>query len=228
VVYDLGCGDGRIVCTAVRHFGARAVGVDIDPQRIRECDESLRHLPPQDRKFARFILGSFFDLDLTECSVLTLYLLPKINVKLRPKLLWELRPGARIIANTFSMGDWEPDDVLETHHRTLYKWVVPAWLQGKWKAVIDAPPSLGGRRKLTLELERRFQILTGKAWVFGKSVPLGTGRIRGHAFSFRLPDPTLGRGLTLSGVMDGPHLRGTWALDNNEAAGPWGARRDPA
>ena len=227
VVYDLGCGDGRIVLTAVRQFGARGVGVEVDPQRLRECEENLRHLPPEDRKFARFVQASFFDIDLTDATVVTLYLLPKINVKLRPKLLWELLPGTRIIGHTFSMDDWQPDETLETHGRTLYKWIVPAWVQGGWKCVVDGDAEHGGRRHMTLELERHFQRLTGKARIGGRTVPLGDGRILGHEVRFHVPDPIVNAGIDFVGRLEGKFLRGTWTLPGH-ATGPWGGVRLPA
>ena len=93
--------------------------------------------------------ASFFDVDLRPASVVMLYLLPGINVKLRPKLLWELRPGTRIVSNNFEMGDWGPDRTTSIHHRTLYKWTVPAWLQGDWRCVIDrrvVPAAAAGGR----------------------------------------------------------------------------------
>lgn len=225
VVYDLGCGDGRIVLTAVRHCGARGVGIEVDPQRLRECDENLRHLPPGDRRFAEFRRASFFEVDLTPATVVTLYLLPKINMRLRPKLLWELRPGTRIIANTFGMGEWEPDQRVETHGRTLFRWIVPAWVQGTWRCVIEAPPGLGGRRRMALDLERRFQHLTGQASIEGKRVPIGAGVVCGHRVRFHIPDPSQGgRGMDFVGEVAGGSLRGTWTFAGGET-GPWGGRR---
>ena len=134
VVYDLGCGDGRIVVAAAK-MGARGVGVDIDLQRVHEASDNVKRHGLGGR--VRIIRESFFDLDLRDASVVMLYLLPGINVKLRPKLLWELRPGARIVSNNFEMGDWGPDATESIHHRTLYKWMVPAWVQGEWRCVLD-------------------------------------------------------------------------------------------
>src|SRR5688572_18258782 len=106
VVYDLGCGDGRIVVAAAR-LGARAVGVDIDLQRVHEANDRVKRQRLSQQ--VKILRESFFDIDLREATVVMLYLLPGINVKLRPKLLWELPPGARIVSNNFEMGDWGPD-----------------------------------------------------------------------------------------------------------------------
>lgn len=123
VVYDLGCGDGRIVITAAKKYGARGVGVDINPERIKEAEENARQAGVTDR--VRFIQGDLFKADIHEATVVTLYLLSSVNLKLRPKLLSELRPGTRIVSNTFDMGDWKPDKQTEVNGRTIYYWVVP-------------------------------------------------------------------------------------------------------
>jgi len=106
VVYDLGSGDGRIVITAARKYGSRGVGYDIDPQRITEADENARAAGVTDR--VRFVQGDLFQADLSEATVVTLYLLPDINLKLRPKLLKELKPGTRIVSHNYGLGDWDP------------------------------------------------------------------------------------------------------------------------
>ena len=106
-VYDLGCGDGRIVIAAAKNFGARAVGVDIDPQRIREANENAKKAGVENR--VKFIEEDLFKADFKEATVVTLFLLPQVNLQLKPKLLKELKPGTRIVSNTFDMGDWKPD-----------------------------------------------------------------------------------------------------------------------
>ncbi|HLU68683.1 MAG TPA: class I SAM-dependent methyltransferase [Kofleriaceae bacterium] len=123
VVYDLGSGDGRIVIAAARDFGARAVGIDIDPERIKEARENVRRAGVQDKVEIR--QGDLFETDLSEADVVTLYLLERLNLKLRPKLLRELRPGARVVSQTFSMGNWKPDAQTEVDGTTIYMWVIP-------------------------------------------------------------------------------------------------------
>jgi SAM-dependent methyltransferase len=186
VLYDLGCGDGRIVLEAARR-GATAVGVDIDLVRIRECFENARKLGLQGR--ARFVRRSFFDTDLRDATVVTLYLLPAINVKLRPKLLRELRPGARVIANYYEIGDWRPDVEVDAHRRHLMKWIIPAWVSGRWHATL-----LGGaaapRRHMSLDLHRRYQQVWGTARIGGReAMQLIEPTLRGDELSFTLYHP---------------------------------------
>lgn len=127
VVYDLGSGDGRIVITAAKKYGSRGVGYDIDPQRIKEANENARTAGVTDR--VRFVQGDLFQADLGEATVVTLYLLPEINLKLRPKLLKELKPGTRIVSHNYGLGDWDPIrtetvDSATGDHLVFY-WVVP-------------------------------------------------------------------------------------------------------
>jgi len=133
VVYDLGCGDGRIVIAAAQKFGARAVGVDIDPERIRESNENARQAGVTDR--VKFLQQNFFETDLSEATVVTLYLLPEVNLRLRPKLLRELKPGTRIVSHAFDMGDWKPEKVVKVPYDdreyTIYYWVVPSGAEVK-------------------------------------------------------------------------------------------------
>ncbi len=127
VVYDLGSGDGRIVITAAQKYGSRGVGYDIDPQRIKEANENARTAGVTDR--VRFVQGDLFQADLSEATVVTLYLLPEINLRLRPKLLKELKPGTRIVSHNYGLGDWDPirTETVEAgpgDHLVFY-WVVP-------------------------------------------------------------------------------------------------------
>jgi precorrin-6B methylase 2 len=122
VLYDLGSGDGRIPITAAERFGTRGVGIDIDPQRVKEARANAEKAKVTDK--VKFIQGDLFELDLSEATVITLYLLPSLNLKLRPKLL-ELKPGTRIVSHDFSMGDWKPDQVLQVSGKTVYYWTVP-------------------------------------------------------------------------------------------------------
>jgi ribosomal protein L11 methylase PrmA len=128
VVYDLGSGDGRIVILAAQR-GARAVGVDIDPQRIREARANARRAGVQERVELR--QGNLFDVDLAPATVVTLYLLPGVNLKLKPKLLDELRPGTRIVSHSFDMGDWKPAKTAEVEGRKVHLWIVPERERGK-------------------------------------------------------------------------------------------------
>ena len=122
-VIDLGCGDGRIVIMAAEKFGARGVGVDINPERIKEANENARKAGVADR--VKFIEGNLFDADIHAATVVTLYLLPDVNMKLRPKLLRDLKPGTRIVSHAFDLGDWKPDKQISSDYSTLYLWTVP-------------------------------------------------------------------------------------------------------
>lgn len=123
VLYDLGSGDGRIVNTAAQKFGTRGVGIDINPERIKEANENANKAGVTDR--VRFVQQDLFNTDFSEATVVTLYLLPEINAKLRPKLLSELKPGTRIVSHAFDMGDWKPQQTLNVEGKTIYYWVVP-------------------------------------------------------------------------------------------------------
>lgn len=122
-VYDLGCGDGRFVVTAALQFGARGVGVDIDPERIREARELAKRTGVDDK--VRFIEGDLFETDISEATVVTLYLLTRLNLKLRPKLLKELRPGTRIVSHAFDMGDWKPEKTTNVSGSSIFLWRIP-------------------------------------------------------------------------------------------------------
>jgi SAM-dependent methyltransferase len=124
VVYDLGCGDGRIVVAAARAFGAHAIGIDIDPQRIAEANANAKTAGVEGR--VKFVLGDLFEQDLHDATVVTLYLLNSLNLKLRPKLWKELKPGTRIVSHAFDMGDWKPEQTQEVGGTTIYLWRIPS------------------------------------------------------------------------------------------------------
>ena len=131
IVYDLGCGDGRIVIAAAKNYGARGVGIDIDPQRIREARENAKKAGVEN--LVRFEEKDLFDSDFHDATVVTLFLLPTINLRLRPKLLADLKPGTRVVSNTFDMGDWKAekeDSIGGTDDdaylsRRFYLWIIP-------------------------------------------------------------------------------------------------------
>jgi SAM-dependent methyltransferase len=122
VLYDLGSGDGRIPVTAAQRFGTRGVGVDIDPQRIAEANANAKASKVTDK--VRFIQGDLFKQDLSQATVISLYLLPGLNARLKPTLL-KLKPGTRIVSHAFQMPDWEPEQTLDVNGRKVYFWTVP-------------------------------------------------------------------------------------------------------
>jgi ribosomal protein L11 methylase PrmA len=123
VVYDLGCGDGRIVVTAAKAYGARGVGIDIDPQRITEARANVTSAGVANR--VTIMQADLFETDISAASVVTLYLLPSLNLKLMPKLMKELKPGTRIVSHAFDMGDWAPEQELDVEGRKVYFWTSP-------------------------------------------------------------------------------------------------------
>jgi ribosomal protein L11 methylase PrmA len=124
ILYDLGSGDGRIAIAAAKKFGIRAIGIDIDPERIREASENARKAGVS--HLVEFRQEDLFKADFREATVVTLYLLPDLNVKLRPRLWDELKPGTRIVSHQFDMGTWKPEKRLESNGRVVYFWTVPA------------------------------------------------------------------------------------------------------
>jgi len=123
IVYDLGCGDGRTVIMAAQKFGAHAVGVDIDPERIAESTANGKTAGVMDK--VKFIQGDLFEANIKEATVVTLYLLTSLNLKLRPKLWRELKPGTRIVSHAFDMGDWQPEKTEDVDGRKIYFWTIP-------------------------------------------------------------------------------------------------------
>ncbi|MBU7586960.1 MAG: class I SAM-dependent methyltransferase [Nostoc sp. TH1S01] len=122
VLYDLGSGDGRIVVTAAQKYGTRGVGIDINPERIQEANANAQKAGVTDR--VEFRQQDLFKTDLSQATVITLYLLPEVNLRLRPEIL-KLKPGTRIVSHAFDMGDWKPQQTLQVDGKTIYYWVVP-------------------------------------------------------------------------------------------------------
>ena len=130
VIYDLGSGDGRIPITAAQKYGARGVGIDINPERIKEANDNLKKANVGDK--VKFLTADLFETNISEATVITLYLLPTLNEKLRPKLFRELKPGTRVVSHAFSMGDaWPPEKTLVVDGRNVYFWTIPANASGR-------------------------------------------------------------------------------------------------
>lgn len=172
---DLGCGDGRIAIAAAQR-GARALGVDVDPLRIEEAVLAARLAGVETR--ALFRRQDLFRTPIYEASVIAIYLLPRINLALRPRLLTELRPGSRVVSHAFDMGDWRPDGSDELDGRHIYLWIVPAVAEGTWE-MTDADGALR-----TLQLEQRFQDVTGTLAGGGRVREISSGALRGATLGF--------------------------------------------
>ncbi len=137
VLYDLGSGDGRIPITAAQKYGiARGIGIDINPERIQEANQNLAKAGVGDR--VRFINADLFESNLSEATMVTLYLLPELNLKLLPKLLKELKPGTRIVSHAFDMGTWMPEQALNVGGRSVYFWTIPAPGTPSYKSAMSA------------------------------------------------------------------------------------------
>lgn len=173
-VLDLGSGDGRIPIAAVRDWGAeRALGVEIDPLLIRTARDQAQIEGVAER--VTFIQGDLFEQDLSEASVLTLFLLQGINNRLRPVILNTMAPGARVVSHVFHMEEWEPDAF--DSYRNLYLWVVPAEISGNW--TLQGPED-----DISLVLAQQFQFIEGYAVVNGSWIPLQQPQLRGAEIQF--------------------------------------------
>lgn len=219
VLYDLGSGDGRIVITAAKKYGTRGTGIDIDSVRIAESRRGARKARVTGK--VQFRQADLFETDLRDASVVTLYLLPTLNVRLRPKLYKELKPGSRVVSHAFDMGSWKPDSTFMVSTNAVFYWVVPANGGGEW--VVTAP----GGKEYNLNLQQKFQNLEGTAERNGTSMPLRLARIRGDKVTIEIADPE--GPLRLVGRIEGDTMSGTgrgkssWSARRTGAAPPLGA-----
>jgi SAM-dependent methyltransferase len=202
-VVDLGCGDGRLAVTAASHFGARALGVDIDPGRIAESHANAKAAGVTGR--VEFVQGNLFEQDIGAASVVTLYLLPDVNLRLRPKLLQVLRPGTRVVSHAFDMGDWKPDRTAYVHSK-VYLWTVPAQVQGRWRLEADLPGV--GARSYELEVRQKYQEIEPFARGEKRNFAVFEPRLHGADIAFVIVDAEMahrfqGRveGKTIEGVV---------------------------
>ena len=230
---DLGSGDGRIVITAAKKHGARGFGVDLNPERIKESNENARSAGVTDR--VSFVQQDLFATDLSEATVITMYLLPRVNVELRPRLL-ELKPGTRLVSHDFSMGDWRADTqfAMDTRDKysgaggssEVYFWVVPARVAGVWRWQI---PVRGKPLPYEVRLEQKYQVVTGSAWVAGRTATLRDVRLRGADVSFHFTIVVNGAPVKheFTGRVEGDGISGTAALsgDRIQSQVDWNARR---
>ncbi len=181
ILYDLGSGEGGILIEAARQFGTQGVGIEIDPLRIADAmefaaDARVEHL-------IDFVEDNLFEADISEATVVTMYLLESVNIQLRPKLLKELRPGTRIISHAFHMGEWQPDEKLELSHITIFKWVVPAKIEGvwEWEGLDD--------RLYYVELQQKYQEVSGNAWVDNEPATLNRASLSGNWLELEIQAP---------------------------------------
>ena len=224
-LYDLGSGDGRIVIAAAKRFGTRGIGIDIDPQRIKESRRNADTAGVS--RLVEFREADLFQTDLRDASVVTLYLLPRLNVKLRPKLFAELRPGSRVVSHAFDMGDWPADSTVVLDRGTVYYWVMPARVEGTW--TVTAPTGQSGRT-YELRFTQNYQRLGGTAASGGRGYYVDSARLVGDSVMFILNDTTTSaspqseRRLRFAGRVTGGTITGAMTGDGG-TAGQWRATR---
>ena len=189
VVFDLGSGDGITVITAAKEFGVHATGIEYNPDMVELSKRNAQKEGAADK--AHFIRGDIFATDFSNATVLTMYLLPYLNMKLRPTIL-NMKPGTRVVSHAFTMEDWAPDQTDSTEGRTAYLWIVPAKADGKWK--------LGQGE---LELTQKFQNIDGSYRVGDTTWRVTNTNLRGDQVSFSI------NGANYSGRITGPTMQGT-------------------
>lgn len=180
LVIDLGSGDGRIPIVAARDYGARARGIEYNPDLVALSRENARKAGVADK--VEFIEGDIFKLDWSMADVLTLYLLPEINLQIREDIL-KMRPGVRVVSNSFTMGDWKPDRVLTVERRNAYFWVVPADVSGTWRLKAETG------RPIALQIEQKHQqLLSVQARRAGRKLTVVESSLNGPDAAFKLSD----------------------------------------
>jgi hypothetical protein len=195
VVYDLGSGDGRIVIAAARDFKVKkGIGIDLDPELVTLATKNAAAAGVSDR--VSFTRGDIFKMDFKDATVLTLYLLPDVNVTLRPRIL-DLPAGTRVVSHAFNMGDWVPDGAGSIDMRRIYLWIVPAKVQGAWTATANGVP-------YRLDLTQQYQSAGGKVKVGAKETAFEMGIVKSDVLTFTAAGP-----ITFEGKVTGDTITGT-------------------
>jgi SAM-dependent methyltransferase len=219
VVVDLGSGDGRIPIAAARYFGARGFGVDIDAKLVAEANANARLAGVADR--VQFFQRDIMATDVREATVVTLYLLPSLVNRVRPKLVAELRPGARIVAHDYGIEGWKPDRTVHVS-KTYYLYIVPAAVGGKWRLATTLPQ---GERSYDLDIKQQYQELSGGARVQGGFLPLFDPHLEGERIRFVLVDEQHAH--WFEGRVNGALMEGTVksGIGNAQVENRWRATR---
>jgi hypothetical protein len=216
-VMDLGAGDGKIAIMAARKFGARAIGIEYNPDMVKHANANAQAAGVAGEGPGKAVIrhGDIFQTDFSRATVITLYLLPALNMKLRPQLL-AMRPGTRVVSHSFTMEDWQPDEVSSLDGRRAYFWVVPANVMGAW--TLD----MGGQ-KADLSLEQTFQKISGTVALPPVHAGLREPRLLGSAISFSLVGQDRVR-RDFSGQVNGGRMEGTFR-DDKGGQGRWTATK---
>src|SRR5262245_50307471 len=215
-VIDLGAGDGKIAIAAAKKFGAKSMGVEYNPDMVAFAQKNAQAAGVTGK--AQIVHGDIFVTDFTQATVLTMYLLPSLNMKLRPQIL-ALRPGTRVVTHAFNMEDWEPDESTDVDGRRVYFWVVPANVAGRWAIELSGPSS----DKLSLNFEQRFQKIEGAAYLGPVIAGLREPRLSGFRISFAYVD---NRGVRrdFTGRVTGGSMEGSFRTDGGQE-GRWSATK---
>jgi len=216
-VWDLGAGDGKIAIMAAKKFGARATGVEYNPDMVKHANDNAQKAGVAGTGAGKATIrhGDIFATDFSQATVVTLYLLPALNMKLRPQLL-SMRPGTRVVSHSFSMEDWEADEISTLDGRRAYFWLVPANVMGTWS--LDA-----GGQKHDLVLEQTFQKVSGNVTFGAMHAGLRDARLRGSNISFGYIDQN-GVRRDFSGRVTGTKMEGAFR-DEKGAEGRWSAAK---
>jgi len=216
-VIDLGAGDGKIAIAAAKKFGARSLGVEYNPEMVKHAQRNAQAAGVLGR--AQILQGDIFTTDFTQATVLTMYLLPALNMRLRPQIL-ALRPGTRVVAHAFNMEDWEPDEVSDVDGRRTYLWIVPANVGGRWAMELTVG---GNSEKLSLSLDQKFQKIEGMAYLGPVLAGLREPRLSGFHVSFAYVD-NKGVRRDFTGRANGAQMDGAFRSDNGQE-GRWTATK---
>jgi hypothetical protein len=216
-VWDLGAGDGKIAIMAAKKFGARATGIEYNPDMVKHANANAQSagVAGTGKGQAQIRHGDIFATDFTQATVITLYLLPALNMKLRPQLL-SMRPGTRVVSHSFSMEDWEADEISTLDGRRAYFWLVPANVMGSWNLEV------GGQRH-EMALEQTFQKVSGTLTMGPMHAGLRETRLRGTQISFAYIDQG-GVRRELNGRITGGRMEGSFR-DEKGAEGKWTATK---
>jgi hypothetical protein len=216
-VWDLGAGDGKIAIMAAKKFGARATGVEYNPDMVKHANANAQAagVAGSGQGKATIRHGDIFATDFSSATVITLYLLPALNMKLRPTIL-SMRPGTRVVSHSFSMEDWEADEISTMDGRRAYFWLVPANVVGSWNL------ELGGQ-KTEMALEQKFQHLSGSLHLGPIHAGLREARLRGSAIFFSYVDPA-GLRRDFAGRVTSNRMEGTFR-DEKGVEGKWTASK---
>ena len=217
-VIDLGAGDGKITIAAAKKFGARALGIEYNPDMVTHAQSNARAAGVLGK--AQIVHGDIFVTDFTKATVLTLYLLPSLNMKLRPQIL-AMRPGTRVVAHAFNMEDWEPDETSDVDGRRAFLWIVPASVNGRW--AMELSGGGGGSEKLSLNLDQKFQKIEGVTFLGPVQAGLREPRLSGFRISFAYVDNKSVR-RDFTGRVAGNSMEGSFRTDSGQE-GRWSATK---